>query len=154
VNCIYGEYCSFLFFSIATLLWQLFVLFVCCSGIGLIFLTLLPEQFSPLSKTVLCGTAGFFAVVLLAQNLFYLGIPIRISAWLTLGIALVQFWRYRGGLTRWITLFCSNPDTRTVVFVVLSTVLFHAVVPARQGLEWFTGKDTSINSTTSSWPNS
>jgi hypothetical protein len=128
------------FLSLGTLLWQLFVLVVCSSGLGLIFLFLLPQQLPVLTKTVLCGIAGFFVVILLAQNLFYLCIPIRISAWLILAAALAQFWRSRRKLTHRITAFLTNADTRMLSAVVLSTLIFHAVVPARQGLQWYYGK--------------
>ena len=122
------------------LLWQLFVLFVCCSGLGLAFRFLLPKEFSPLHKVVFTWTGGVFLVVLIAQNLVYLGMPVRISAWLLLGAALVQIWMWRQNLLAWIRTFWANADLRSLAAVALLTVTFHSIAPIRQGLEWYYGK--------------
>ena len=83
---------------------------------------------------------GLFLVVLIPQNLVYLGVPVRISAWLVLGAALVQMWLCRQNLPAWIRTFYSNTEIRTLAVVILLTVTFHGVVPIRQGLEWYYGK--------------
>src|SRR5271165_4023027 len=83
---------------------------------------------------------GLFLVVLIPQNLVYLGVPVRISAWLLLGAALAQVWMCRQKLAAGIRAFCSNADIRTVAVVSLLTIAFHGVVPVRQGLDWYYGK--------------
>jgi hypothetical protein len=127
-------------FSIFTLLWQLLVLFACCSGIGLAFRFLLPKEFSLLNKVLFLVMGGLFLVVLVPQNLVYLGVPVRISAWLILGAALVQGWFCRYKLAAWRRAFCSNAEIRTVAAIILLTITFHGVVPISQGLEWYYGK--------------
>ena len=82
---------------------------------------------------------GLFLVVLIPQNLVYLGVPVRISAWLILGAALVQVWLCRRKFGAWIHGFYSNADIRTLAVVILLTITFHGVVPIRQGLEWYYG---------------
>ena len=82
---------------------------------------------------------GLFLVVLIPQNLVYLGVPVRISAWLILGAALVQVWLCRRKFGAWIHGFYSNADIRTLAMVILLTITFHGVVPIRQGLEWYYG---------------
>ena len=89
-------------FSIFTLFWQLFVLFACCSGVGLFLRFLLPKEFSLLNKVLFSLMGGLFLVVLIPQNLVYLGVPVRISAWLILGAALVQVWLCRRKFVAWI----------------------------------------------------
>jgi hypothetical protein len=126
--------------SVFILFWQLFVLFACCSGVGLALRFLLPEEFSLLNKVLFSLMGGFFLVVLIAQNLVYLGVPVRISAWLLLAGALVQIWLWRRNFRTRIRTFFSNADFRTLTVVVLLTVTFHGVVPIQQGLTWFYGK--------------
>ena len=127
-------------FSIFTLFWQLFVLFACCSGVGLALRFLLPKEFSLLNKVLFSLMGGLFLVVLIPQNLVYLGVPVRISAWLLLGAALVQVWLCRRKFAAWIRTFYSNADIRTLAVVILLTITFHGIVPIRQGLEWYYGK--------------
>ena len=122
-----------------TLFWQLFVLFACCSGVGLAFRFLIPKEFSLLHKFLFSLMGGLFLVVLIPQNLVYLGVPVRISAWLILGAALVQVWLCRRKFGAWIHAFYSNADIRTLAVVILLTITFHGIVPIRQGLEWYYG---------------
>jgi hypothetical protein len=129
-----------LFFSLLTLLWQLFILFTCCSGAGLALRFLIPKEFSLLNKMLFSLMGGLFLVVLIAQNLVYLGIPIRISAWLLLAAALVQVCFFRRKVLAWIQAVRSNVEIRTLAVVTLLTITFHGIVPIRQGLEWYYGK--------------
>jgi hypothetical protein len=127
-------------FSIFTLCWQIFVLFACSSGLGLVFRFLLPKELSLLHKVLLSTLGGLCLVVLIAQNLVYLGVPVRISAWLLLGAALVQVWWCRRKVVAWRRACCSNGDVRALAVVILLTVTFHGIVPIRQGLEWYYGR--------------
>ena len=127
--------------SIITLFWQLFVLFACCSGVGLTLRFFIPKEFSLLNRALFSFVGGFFLVVLIPQNLIYLGVPVRISGWLILaagsGTALVvssQVPCLDTGI-----LFI-NPDIGTLAVVILLTIVFHGFVPIRQGLEWYYGK--------------
>jgi hypothetical protein len=133
--------------SVFTLFWQLFVLFACCSGIGLVFRFVLPKDFSPLNKVIFSATGGLFLIVLIPQNLVYLGVPVRISAWLVLGATLLQGWVCRHKILAWSRTYYSNVEVRTVAVIILVTTLFHGVVPIQQGLEWYYGKgyDDQIN---------
>ena len=126
--------------SVITLFWQLFVLFACCSGVGLALRFLIPNGFSLLDKVLFSLMGGFFLVVLIPQNLVYLGVPVRISAWLILGGALVQVWLCRHKFVAWLRTFSSNDEIRTLAVVILLTITFHGVVPIRQGLGWYYGK--------------
>jgi hypothetical protein len=123
-----------------TLFWQLFVLFACCSGLGLAFRFLIPKEFSLLNKVLFSLMGGLFLVVLIPQNLVYLGVPVRISAWVILGAALVQVWLLRHKSLARIRTFFSNAEIRTLAVVFLLTITFHGIVPIRQGLEWYYGK--------------
>ena len=91
--------------------------------------------------------AELFLVVLIAQNLVYLGVPVRISAWLLLGAALVQVWLCRHNFLARIRTLYANADIRTLAVIILLTILFHGIVPIRQGLEWYYGKghDDQLN---------
>jgi hypothetical protein len=120
--------------------WQLFVLFACSTGLGLAFRSLIPKEFSVLNKVLFLLIGGLSLVVLVAQNLVYLGVPVRISAWLVLGGALLQTWRYRHHFPEWIGQLRSSKETRSLAALVLLTVTFHGVVPVQQGLEWYYGK--------------
>jgi hypothetical protein len=122
------------------LFWQLFVLFACCAGVGLVLRFLLPKELSLLNKALFSLMGGFFLVVLVAQNLVYFGVPVRISAWLLLAGALIQVWLCRWNFWNRIRTFYSNADFRTLTVVILLTVIFHGVVPIQQGLTWFYGK--------------
>jgi hypothetical protein len=126
--------------SVLTLFWQLFVLFICCLGVGLFLRFLLPKEFSLLNKVLFSLMGGLFLVVLIPQNLVYLGVPVRISAWLILGAALVQVWLCRHKFVAWIRTFYANAEIRTLAVVILLTITFHGIVPVRQGLEWYYGK--------------
>jgi hypothetical protein len=127
-------------FSAFTLVWQLSLLFFCCSSAGLALRFLLPNEFSLLNKFLFSLLGGFFLVVLIPQNLFYLGVPVRISAWLLLASALIPIWCYRQNFLTRIRAFCLDSDIRALSVVALLTVTFHSVVPIRQGLEWYYGK--------------
>ena len=126
-----------------TLFWQLLVLFACCSGVGLAFRFLIPKEFSVLNKVLFSVLGGLFLTVFIPQNLVYLGIPVRISAWLILGAALVQVWLCRGRIVAWKRAFYSDADIRALTVVILLTITFHGIVPIRQGLEWYYGKGHS-----------
>ena len=127
-------------FATFTLLWQLFVLSFCCSGVGLALRFLLPKEFSLLNKVLFSFLGGLFLVVLIAQNLVYLGVPVRITAWLLLGAATVQLWLCSHKFVASRRTFCSNADLRALTVVILLTLTFHSIVPIRQGLEWYYGK--------------
>src|ERR1700720_4180945 len=127
-------------FSVITLFLQLFVLFACCSGVGLSLRFLFPKEFSLLNKVLFSLLGGLFLVVLIPQNLVYLGLPVRISAWPLLAVALVQVWFCRRQLLAWIRAFYANAEIRTLAVVVLLTVIFHGVVPIQQDLKWYYGK--------------
>jgi hypothetical protein len=122
------------------LFWQLLVLFACCSGFGLALRFLLLKEFSLLNKLLFSFTGGLFLVVLIPQNLVYLGLPVRISAWLLLGAALVPVWLSRRQLMVWIGTCFANAQTRTLAVVALLTIIFHGFVPIRQGLDQYYGK--------------
>jgi hypothetical protein len=128
------------FVSILTLLGRLFVLFACCLGVGLSLHFLIPQEISLLNKVLFALMGGLFLVVLMAQNLVYLGVPVRISAWILLAAALVQWWRYRRRLVTRLRTFHSNGDIRTLAVVMILIVTFHGVVPIQQGLQWYYGK--------------
>jgi hypothetical protein len=100
---------------------------------------LIPKEFPLLNKFLFSLMSGLFLVVLIAQNLVYLGVPVRISAWLILGAALVQLWLCRRKFGAWIHASYANADIRTLATVILLAVTFHGVVPIRQGLEWYYG---------------
>jgi hypothetical protein len=127
-------------FSILTLVWQLFVLSACCLGLGLYLRFLLPKGLSFLHSLLFLLIGGFFLVVLVPQNLFYLGLPVRISAWLIAGATLVQGWLYRRKFIAWSRVYCSSPDARVATVVILLTIAFHGFVPTKQGLGWYYGK--------------
>jgi hypothetical protein len=129
--------------SLFTLFWQLFVLWACCFGLGLTWRSLLPKEFSPLNKVLFSLLGGFVLVVLIPQNLYYLGMPVRRSAWLVLGAALIQIWLCRRKVFGWIHTLSSNGEIRTMAVVILATTSFHALVPIQQGLEWYYGKGLS-----------
>jgi hypothetical protein len=129
-----------LIFSIFTLLWQLFTLAASCSAAGLALRFLVPKGFSILNKALFCLVSGLFLVVLIPQNLVYLGMPVRISAWLVLGGVLVQIWFCRRKLLTWGRTLSSGADIRTLSVVIFLTIAFHSVAPIQQGLEWYYGK--------------
>jgi hypothetical protein len=126
--------------SILTLSWQLFVLFACCLAVGSVFRFLLPKEFSLLPKILFFLTGGLFLVVLIPQNLVYLRVPVRISAWLILAMALAQLWWCRRDFVAGLRTFWANVETRTLAVVTLLTITFHGIVPIQQGLQWYYGK--------------
>jgi hypothetical protein len=134
-------------FAAFTLLWQLFTLLACCLGVGLAFRFLLPKEFSLLNKVLFSFMGGLFLVVLIPQNLVYLGIPVRISAWLLLAAALLQAWFCRHKFVAWIRTFYSNAEVRTLAVIIFLTITFHCIIPIQQGLEWYYGKgyDDQLN---------
>jgi hypothetical protein len=123
-----------------TLIWQLFVLATCCLGAGLVLRGFIPAQFPPLPKTLFLLLGGLFLVVLIPQNLVYLGVPVRISAWLILSGALWQIWVCRHKFLVLSRTFSANVDLRTLAVVMFLIITFHGFVPIRQGLEWYYGK--------------
>jgi hypothetical protein len=123
-----------------TLLWQVFVMLGCCLGAGSLLLFLIPRECSPLSKVFFSSTCGIFLAVLIPQNLIYLGVPVRMSAWLLLGFAAFQLCRHSRRLVDWLRIVGSNADIRALGVVVLLTVTFHSVVPVQQGIDSFYGK--------------
>jgi hypothetical protein len=100
---------------------------------------ILPKELSLLHKVLFSVVSGLCLVVLIPQNLVYLGVPVRISAWLILGAALVQGWLCRRKFGDWLHAFYSNADIRTLALVTLLSITFHGIVPIRQGLEWYSG---------------
>jgi hypothetical protein len=127
-------------FSIITLFLQLFVLFACCSGLGLSLRFILPKEFSLLNKVLFSLLGGLFLAVLIPQNLVYLGVPVRISAWPLLAAALVQVWFCRRQLLAFIRTFYARAEIRTLAMIILLTITFHGIVPTQQGLKWYYGK--------------
>jgi hypothetical protein len=126
--------------STFTLILQLSALFVCCSGLGLAFRFLIPKEFSPLNKVLFSLIGGLFLVVLIPQNLVYLGVPVRISAWVLLAAALAQVWLCRHNFVAWIRTYSSNAELRTLATVALLTMTLHGIAPIQQGLERYYGK--------------
>jgi hypothetical protein len=126
--------------SAFTLFWQLLILLFCCSALGLAWRFFIPKEFSLLNKVVFSLVGGLFLAVLIAQNLVYLGVPVRVSAWLILGAAVLQVFWLRRQVIAWTPAFCSSSETSTLVVVIFLTVLFHGLVPIRQGLDWYYGK--------------
>jgi hypothetical protein len=122
------------------LVWQLISISGCCLGFGLALRFLLPKTFSPLAKTVFTFVIGLFLIVLLPQNLIYLGVPVRWSACLMFGLAVLQFYRYRREFRAWLRILRADPDVKAVGIVALLTALFHSVVPTQQGLDAYYGK--------------
>ena len=122
------------------LLLQVFVILGCCLGAGSSLLFLIPRECSHLSKIFFASTSGIFLAVLIPQNLIYLGVPVRISAWLLLGFAAFQLCRHSRRLGDWLRTVRSNADICALGVVVLLTVTFHSVAPAQQGIDSFYGK--------------
>jgi hypothetical protein len=126
--------------SILLLLWQLLALFACCLGVGLFLRFLFPKEFSLLNKVLFSLLGGLFLVILIPQNLFYLGVSVRISAWLLAGLALLQAWLCRQKFVVWVQSCSSNGEIRTLLVIILLTITFHGIVPIQQGLGWYYGK--------------
>jgi hypothetical protein len=101
---------------------------------------LLPKEFSVLNKALFSLLGGLFLVVLIPQNLFYLGVPVRISAWLMLSMALWQLWRCRQKFVVWVHAFSAEGEIGVLLVVILLTITFHGMVPVQQGLGWYYGK--------------
>jgi hypothetical protein len=128
------------FFSTITLFWQLFVLFACSAGLGLMLRPFLPKELSFLNKALFCLVAGLFIGILVTQTLIYLGMPVRISAWILLGASFFHVWLSRRRLVAWKRAFCSNAEIWTLAVLTSVTIVFHGIVPIWQGLEWYSGK--------------
>jgi hypothetical protein len=126
--------------SIFILFWQLFDLLVCCSGVGLALRFFIPKEFSVANKVLFSVIGGLYLVVLIPQNLVYLGVSVRISAWIILAAALVVVWLCRRRFVAGIRAFYLDADILTMAAVILLTITFHSIVPIRQGLEWYYGK--------------
>jgi hypothetical protein len=122
-----------------TIVWQVLVILGCCLATGSSLLFLIPRECSLLSKVFFASTGGIFLAVLIPQNLVYLGVPVRISAWLLFGVAAFQVYRNRR-MGIWLRSVRSNADIRMLLVVVLSTVAFHSVVPVQQGIDSFSGR--------------
>jgi hypothetical protein len=122
------------------LLWQLTAVFLVAASVGWVLRFLLPAEMSVFSKAVLILAGGVFLLVLLAQNMVYLGVPVQISAWLILALGILQLCLDRRRLFQGLRALYRDPDMRTLLMVVLATVIFHGIVPVRQGLEWYYGK--------------
>ncbi|HTD17716.1 MAG TPA: hypothetical protein VK673_21200, partial [Chthoniobacterales bacterium] len=100
----------------------------------------MPKSFSPLAKTVFTFAVGLFLLVLLPQNLVYLGVPVRLSAWLMLGAAAFQFYRCRRELRGWLRILRASTDIKALAIIALLTAIIHSVVPIQQGLDRYYGK--------------
>jgi hypothetical protein len=123
-----------------TLLWQVSLILGSCLGAGSWLLFLLPRESSLLSKVFFSSTAGIFLAVLIPQNLIYLGVPVRFSAWILFGLAAFQLGRHRRRLGGWLRSARSNVDLGALGVVILVTVAFHSVVPVQQGIDSYYGK--------------
>jgi hypothetical protein len=108
--------------------------------LGLYLRFLIPKEFSLLNKVLFCFLGGLFLDVLAPQNLYYLGVPVRISAWLVFAAVLIQGWLCRDKLLAWTRAFRSNAELQILAVVIFVTVAFHGFVPIHQGLEWYYGK--------------
>jgi hypothetical protein len=126
--------------SALLLFWQLSTLFAGCLGLGCSLHCLLPTELSLLNKLLFSLLGGLFLIVLIPQNLIYLGVPVRISAWPILTAALAQFWWCRRKLVAWTQTLYAHGDVRTLAVVILLTISFHGIVPIQQGLAWYYGK--------------
>jgi hypothetical protein len=120
--------------------WQFIAIFGCCLGLGLFFHFLLPKALSPLGKIVFTFVIGLFLLVLVPQNLVYLGVPVQLSAWFVLGLAAFQFYRYRREFRGWLRTFRAHSNFKALGIAVLLTAIFHSVVPIQQGLDVYYGK--------------
>ena len=123
-----------------TLSLQLIAMFGCCLGVGRSLRFLVPREFSPLSKVLFAFASGVFLAVLVPQNLIYLGVPVRISAWFLAGLAALEFYLGRRDWTNWIRTLRTNADIQILGVVVVLTASFHSVVPIQQGIESYYGK--------------
>ena len=123
-----------------TIVWQLISIFGCCLGFGLALRFLLPKSLSPLAKAIFTFVIGLFLIVLLPQNLIYLGVPVRWSSWFALGLAAFQFYRCRREFRGWLRTFRAHADLKALGIVALLTAIFHSVVPIQQGLDVYYGK--------------
>src|SRR5580704_17141651 len=106
----------------------------------MVLLHFIPQKFSPLNKVLFSLMGGLLLVTLIPQNLVYLGVPVRLSAWPLLAAALAQVWWRRHNLVAWLRTFHSSAEFGTLASVVLLTMILHGIVPIEQGLEWYYGK--------------
>ncbi len=123
-----------------TLSLQLVAIFGCCLGVGLTLFRFVPKSLPALSKLLFSFVGGLFLTVLIPQNLIYLGLPVRISAWFLVGLAALQFYLARREWGGWIRNLRRNADIQILGVVVMLTVAFHSVVPIQQGIESYYGK--------------
>src|SRR6201984_3806273 len=93
-----------------TLSLQLVAIFGCCLGVGLTLLSFVPKNLSTLSKLLFSFVGGLFLTVLIPQNLIYLGVPVRISAWFLVGLAAFQFYLARRNWGGWIRTLRRDTD--------------------------------------------
>jgi hypothetical protein len=123
-----------------TLSLQLVAIFGCCLGVGLTLFPFVPKSLSALSKLLFSFVGGLFLTVLVLQNLIYLGVPVRISAWFLVSLAAFQFYLARRNWVSWIQTVRTNVDIQVVSVVVIAMITFHSAVPIKQGLESYYGK--------------
>jgi len=119
---------------------QLVAIFGCSLGVGLTLLPFIPKGSSALSKFLFSFVGGLFLTVLIPQNLIYLGLPVRISAWFLVGLAALQFYLRRREWGGWIRTLRTNADIQMLSIVAMLTVAFHSVVPIQQGIDSYYGK--------------
>jgi hypothetical protein len=119
---------------------QLVAIFGCCLGVGLTLFPFVPKSLSALSKLLLSFVGGLFLTVLIPQNLIYLGVPVRISAWFLVGLAAVQLYLGRHEWGCWIRTLRTNADIQILGVVVMLALTFHSVVPIQQGIDSYYGK--------------
>ena len=123
-----------------TLSLQLVAIFGCCLGVGLTLFPFVPKSLSALLKLLFSFIGGLFLAVLLPQNLIYLAVPIRVSAWFVMGLAGVGFYLKRRDWIGWIRTLRTNADVQILCIVAVLTVAFHSVVPVQQGIDSYYGK--------------
>ena len=99
-----------------------------------------PKRFLAFQQSVLLLDGRPFSGGLISQNFVYLGVPVRISAWIIFAIAVLQWWLRRRGFVARIRTICSDAEIRATAVVILLTISFHGIVPVEQGLGWFYGK--------------
>ena len=128
-----------------TLSLQLGAIFGCCLGVGLTLFRFVPKSLPALSKLLFSFVGGLFLTVLIPQNLIYLGLPVRISAWFLVGLAAFQFYLARREWGGWIRTLRRNADIQVLGIVVMLTVAFHSVVPIQQGIDSYYGKAHPTN---------
>src|SRR5258707_13742696 len=122
-----------------TLSLQLVAIFGCCLGVGLTLFRFVPKSLPALSKLLFSVTGGLFLMVLVLENLIYLGVPVRISGWFLVGLAAFQFYLARREWGGWIRTLRTNADIQVVGMVAMLTVAFHSAVPIQQDIGSYYG---------------